>query len=504
MCISPIKIKNRSLHFTKENNPYNLFVPCGRCYECRQQKQDEWFVRSFLQWQYNIENSTFFYTLTYNNASLPYSMGVPSFSKRHVQLFLKRLRKELSKECVVLKYLISSENGERYGRPHYHGIFYLSVRYNPYRFYKLVEKCWTYGFVKYGDNVGVVTDMRGIKYVTKYVTKDITFMRDNGKHILLSVYNRYNTLFNYIRRRYNLKLDFSLFYDVNEYKYSMRDFYGKSVKDTHPYYELSQAILRKARFVSRQILPFHLQSTNLGSDMLGSVYVDAANEQIYIPCNDSVRNYPLPRYFKRKLWYDMVENEIDGKRNKFVLNEAGKSHLLDTLDKRISQRRDLYTKAINYASKLNNDNFFDVVVKSKSNFVSLHDLVYFCKNIDLDFHALAIYDVCLRGRVNYMDNCPFTPQLLKDNYYDIVSYHLNAVMDYDMGKIYETNYFEDTRKLEYLTFNYHPFFQAYEKVLTILEAVYLSARYAEIQAKEEAEALQRETREILLQKVIPF
>lgn len=505
MCVNPIKIKNRTLHFTKENNPYILFVPCGRCYECRQQIQNDWFVRSFLEWRSNEDGINFFYTLTYNNANVPKFGSVLCFSRRDIQLFLKRLRKSLSFFGIKLKYIITCEYGEKNGRPHYHIIFYLSNQINPYQFYKLVQKHWTYGFVKYGENVGLIKDYRGIRYVTKYVSKDMSFMRKSGKSVLCAVYYRYNTLFNYICRRYGLKLDFSLYYDVENYKFSVRDFHGKSVKETHPFYDLAHSLLVKCRRIASAVIPFHLQSTNLGSKMIESEYVDIDNEQVFIPIgSDNIRSYPLPRYFKRKLWCDCLENENDGKCNKFVLNERGKQHLLSRLDSQIEKRLLAIQKTIFSADRCTDGDWFNVNSMADVHFDSKHDLVYFMKNIDLDLNVMAIYDVVFRGRVNYMNNCLFTNDLVRDNYIKITEYHLNAVCDYDMGRIYETNCFDDVRKLESLTFNFHPFFQPYETTLKILEAFSLSQKKAEIEAKEAAEKLQRETRELLLFKDCPY
>jgi len=66
-----------------------MTLPCGKCYECRRDHVKAWAVRGhyeMLQYQ-----SSLFLTLTYDDAHLPF-MG--SLRKRHVQLFMKKLKKK--------------------------------------------------------------------------------------------------------------------------------------------------------------------------------------------------------------------------------------------------------------------------------------------------------------------------------------------------------------------------------------------------------------------------
>lgn len=200
MCLQPRTILNRSHHFD-ETKPQYLVVPCGRCDECRRKKQNEWFVRCFYEWHSN-PHRTYFYTLTYNQEHLPKYLGVPHFSKRDIQLFIKRLRYELSGYGCKLRYMICSEFGELYHRPHYHALFYISEDIHPARFYKIVEKSWQNGFVKYGDNMGRVISTSGISYVTKYVTKDMSHVDLLFPKLAAKVYQRYDALLNYINYRW--------------------------------------------------------------------------------------------------------------------------------------------------------------------------------------------------------------------------------------------------------------------------------------------------------------
>lgn len=504
MCLNSRKIINRTLHFTAENNPYFLEVPCGKCEECAKHNRNSWFVRSYFEWRDNSWDSSFFYTLTYNNENLPhYANKVPCFSKRHIQLFLKRLRKDLSQYGVRLRYIITCEHGELRKRPHYHVIFFLSNNFNPYRFYKLVEKCWTYGFVKYGDNMGLIKDYRGIQYVTKYISKDISFMDDNMPPIARSIYIRYNDLLNYINRRYDKKFDFSLHLNKDTFVFSIRDFNGRSLKEEHLYYDFAKLYLRKIRGIINNIIPFHLQSTKLGSTLIKDpISLDLINERVSIPLNDNFKSYPLPRYFKRMLWYDCVENERDGKRNKFVLNDAGKYHRLEVLHKRVNDLTNKYRTILLDSCHISKSDLFEVN-NAGHKFLTETDITYFLDHFDLDLEVMAIYSLVFRGRLNYMYNFPFSEQVIKDNYIDIAEFHLFSVQDYDIGKVYELRAFDDVQRLESLLFDRSYFFEPYEKALTIFEALDLSLRKKTTFADIYNNRLARKTREVM-QETLPF
>ena len=164
MCLSPRYITNRSLHWNLFQ-PLKLQVPCGKCEECKRSNRSDWFVRSYYEWL-KSQTSTYFYTLTYNNDNLPKFDGIACFRKKDLQDFLKRLRFRLDKYNVKLKYLITCEYGELRNRSDYHALFFLSKEINAYWFLRFVTDSWNYGFVKPGDNVGLVSSDLGIQYGT--------------------------------------------------------------------------------------------------------------------------------------------------------------------------------------------------------------------------------------------------------------------------------------------------------------------------------------------------
>lgn len=91
-----------------------LLLPCGTCLGCARQHAQQWAFRCRLE--ASIHRATSFATLTYNAQHLP-----PTLSKRHYQLFLKRLRKRANR---LIRYFGSGEYGDRNHRPHYHFILF--------------------------------------------------------------------------------------------------------------------------------------------------------------------------------------------------------------------------------------------------------------------------------------------------------------------------------------------------------------------------------------------
>jgi len=145
MCTHPYTLKDGSK------------VPCGHCMPCRIMYTQEWAARLYHEASEYKDNV--FITLTYNDESLPSDYGL---QKRDVQLFVKRLRKDI--EPIKIKYYLCGEYGEKNGRPHYHAIIFnfgLDIK-------DKIQENWDMGFVK----VGTVT-YQSISYVTSYITKKL-------------------------------------------------------------------------------------------------------------------------------------------------------------------------------------------------------------------------------------------------------------------------------------------------------------------------------------------
>lgn len=477
MCTSPLKILNRSLHFTSEM-PMYYTVPCGKCSECRKKFQSDWFVRCFYEWQVN-RNSSYFYTLTYNNDHLPRYYNIPCFSKTDIQLFMKRLRKRLDQIGLKVKYMITSEFGEKFKRPHYHALFFFDHPIAPYRVYKLIEDSWQNGFVKYGDSMGLVTSSSGIQYVTKYVTKDIVALDEYFPSLATYVYNRYTRLFNYIRKRYDMHFPASLHLDVEDHKFTIRtwkyekigdEYFPHSELHNYPAFDVAKSMCLKAKRIVDARMPFHLQSINLGKSAVGNItHEDLLNGFIHIPCSGRVQKFSIPRYYKRFFWYDCVENELDGKRNKFVLNDLGKKHYIDSLVKNMNDTVLKFEKIIHNTHFITDDLVSRLNDDCNLNF-NKSSLVHFLDNFDLSLPVLAVYSKIFKGRIcpfKYED-MPLTDSLVLDNYEDYAHFCTYETSNLDYGKIYEKFCGEDKIELfNLLLWDNHPFFHVYEYALRI-------------------------------------
>lgn len=133
---------------------------CGQCLPCRINRRRLWQSRMMLETLGHGDSC--FVTLTYADEKLP---DGGTLDRRHVALFLKRLRKAWPSK---LRYYLVGEYGEGW-RPHYHiiiwGISYLAGN--------LVRRCWGMGDIHIGD---VTKDSIG--YVAGYTVKKLTNPKD--------------------------------------------------------------------------------------------------------------------------------------------------------------------------------------------------------------------------------------------------------------------------------------------------------------------------------------
>lgn len=120
-------------------------IPCGVCVGCRMEHAKQWKIRNCLEWQSHKE--AYFVTLTYDDGHLPINeLGQPMLVKRHLQLFMKRLRKNVGN----FRYFACGEYGSNTHRSHYHILLYghLSgfelVGVNKFTCPD-VARCWPYG-----------------------------------------------------------------------------------------------------------------------------------------------------------------------------------------------------------------------------------------------------------------------------------------------------------------------------------------------------------------------
>lgn len=185
MCRKPIIVRNPILDYDCVKDRAFLEVPCGHCEQCKDRKRNDIYIRLYYEYLHNRDvnkGKTYYLTLTYNNKSiprLPLSDGteIYAFNKKHIQNYLKRVRVRCSRELGVkdgIRYFISSENGDKFHRPHYHILFFYPDRATYMRFKGIARHEWYYGFTAPGKfNNGDVTNVGALKYCGKYVCKSV-------------------------------------------------------------------------------------------------------------------------------------------------------------------------------------------------------------------------------------------------------------------------------------------------------------------------------------------
>ena len=201
MCLSPIHIKNKSVYKVYGLSYTAYDVPCGHCLECNQLRKNDWQTRIAFELSslYKRGGRAVFltfgclphFTLTFGRDKY----RIECFRHKDVLTFLNRLKVEVNKLYGKgsYKYFFTSEYGKNTKRPHYHAIFFLQPHVDWHKFVEVCRSKWSYGFMfpKYNkrqrcyidknnrpitDGKPCISSLGGCaKYVSKYVTKDLSF-----------------------------------------------------------------------------------------------------------------------------------------------------------------------------------------------------------------------------------------------------------------------------------------------------------------------------------------
>lgn len=323
MCLRPIHIHNQAKTFNP-GSCFSLSVPCGECAECKQMMRDEYYLRSYWQCRYTLDNNGYilFDTLTYDDDHIPHLsdfipemkdhpvLNLPCFSYQHVRDFMVDLRQTLRRAGFNpkdnLRYFLTSEYGHQTHRPHYHVLFYVTDNsLSPEALSVAVAKCWKHGRtdgVPYRGRGYVMlhntfdsgsADPRHVQavcgYVSKYIMKDSDYM--------LRLRNRLDIVFNSLADQ---KVSGSKYWDFTEIR-ELRD---------------------KAYSYVKQ---FHRQSQHFGEYALRQSDLDSWLQlgMFAVPDKDQVVRYiPMPQYYARKVFCAQRKRE-DGSRY-WELTEFGK------------------------------------------------------------------------------------------------------------------------------------------------------------------------------------
>lgn len=165
----PTKIKGFSVE-------KSYIIPCGKCIECCLRRASEWSLR--LIHESKFHEASCFLTLTYNDKHIPFAKYDYCYTlyKRHLQLFMKRLRKKFP--SIKFRYYGCGEYGDTTARPHYHMILFGTDfsddrelfscgKHNLY-ISKTLNDLWGLGFCTIGD-----LTLKTAGYVAGYVTKKL-------------------------------------------------------------------------------------------------------------------------------------------------------------------------------------------------------------------------------------------------------------------------------------------------------------------------------------------
>lgn len=163
-----------SARMVQDGNFEEMKVPCRNCLGCRLDRARDWAIR--IQHEASMHDFSSFVTLTYDNEHLPQDL---SLNKRHVQLFMKSLRKHL--DFQPLKYFAAGEYGPKLGRPHYH-LCIMGYRPDDLKKWKksgenilytseTIDKLWKRGFTSVGE-----LTYKSAGYTARYIVDKL-----NGK-----------------------------------------------------------------------------------------------------------------------------------------------------------------------------------------------------------------------------------------------------------------------------------------------------------------------------------
>lgn len=170
-CYHPLMVPLKENGKLKENaeGKHYVLVPCGKCLACKKERSKAWAIRLMLEslsW-----DDCCFITLTYDPENVPFtdvmlnSQKLPyTLFKRDLQLFFKRLRRDLDYDGRKIKYYAVGEYGDHTFRPHYHAIIFGMSSLDR----SLFEENWNKGIVDIGD-----VTIKSCNYVAGYVQKKL-------------------------------------------------------------------------------------------------------------------------------------------------------------------------------------------------------------------------------------------------------------------------------------------------------------------------------------------
>lgn len=209
-----------------------------------------------------------------------------------------------------------SEYGGEYQRPHYHALFFVTMKgITPLEFRNYVRKSWIYGFTdKRNINKMIIHDFSGIAYVSKYVCKDIEYIKTITQQ-------KGSSFMPYFKARWQQL--YGEEFDQERLKKMPCETIKKLLHDIG----MSEAV------------PFNRWSRNMGISILGKI-TEKDIELGTMSYKDTRGNkrINIPEYIKRKIEYDYVKEikywqlNDTGKICKMLQHENQKQRVIIDLD----------------------------------------------------------------------------------------------------------------------------------------------------------------------------
>lgn len=329
MCLFPRTIINKKKYFdVTRPEQLVLQVPCNHCSECLQSLSNQYKFRAFHEFKDTVSRGGFAYfdTLTYSLENLPHvsdfydirpDLDVPCFNHSHTRNFINSLRTRLKRLGYPvqgnLNYFLVSEYGTsdytigKTGRvyknrhmPHYHIVFFVKFPVDPLLFSSLVSEYWYHGRTDgypYKDSSYVLShntlysvNLSSVAYITKYIQKSSIFQSVIDRRVR-SIVDDYKVL--------NCPSDYEL------------------------------GLFRQR--VYRDVGQFHRNGHFFGISYLSDADPDslARSPFVVLPdCNKMAVRIPLPTYYKRHLFYNLIC--LDG-RPVWQLNSLGNYYFFQRL-----------------------------------------------------------------------------------------------------------------------------------------------------------------------------
>lgn len=148
-------------------NGLEIKIACRSCAICRADRVKDWVGRAIAENE--VSTRSVFATLTYGDdchiGVVPNEFAATSVVKRHVQLYVKRLRKA----GYAVRYLAVAEYGSIKGRCHWHILLFFNGKSPEFLLGERIfggDKYWPHGIVQYDD-----FSVKSAYYCCKYMLK---------------------------------------------------------------------------------------------------------------------------------------------------------------------------------------------------------------------------------------------------------------------------------------------------------------------------------------------